>query len=273
MIREYIEYVRNNKGLTAGTCEEYTKDLETAQEWLRTQNVTAWSKATKATWETWVAEMSQSGLMAATIKRRISAVRGLYQYAWIKGYGTENPARYVSTPKLEENLPNTLLLSDIEDTVADEGIVYEVRLAIALMAETGMRSTECRTLRREDIDEEGHTIRVKGKGRKERYVMYGELTELLLKHCTVMSGKLFEAEDYAFRHAVWAALRQHTRAEKCGCHTLRHTFASTMLNNGAPLSSIQILLGHSTVKTTERYARVAMPTVRQDYQRYWKRGA
>lgn len=268
MIKEFCNYMVMNKGCSELTAAEYSKDLALFVGWLRESgSAHRWRDVTRAIVERWVSEMSESGLAASTIKRRVSAVRGLYQYAWLQGLTVENPAKWVSTPKKIMRTPRTVPAADIAAAINDEQAPMWARLAVALIAETGMRVSECRTLTAQSIDLESRTIHVMGKGRKERYVMYGELSASLLQHTPIISGTLFEQGDYEFRHAIWALMRKHTRAEKCSAHKLRHTFASEMLRNGAPIESISLLLGHASVKTTEIYAHSTLTRVRQDYER------
>lgn len=270
MIAEFQTWLQLNKGYSQQTVKEYGKDLHYFVEWL-TSNTDRrrWSEVTKETVDNWVMWMAAAQLAPATIKKRVSALRGLYQYAWQMGMTKENPAKYVATPKREKKLPCTLEAAEIGAAITDGSTDLQTRAMIAIIAETGIRISELRNIQRNDIDTADHSIRIHGKGSKERKVYYGSMTAAYISSSLCVGhGKLFEIEDRAARYNIWVALRKHTKAEKCSSHIIRHTWATEMLNNGAQLKSISQLLGHSSVKTTEIYARLKDSSVKSDYEQH-----
>lgn len=259
-----------NRGLSELTGNEYLKDLRNIQTWMvRQAKIERWSAVTKEQIDDYVNDLTNEGLKPATIKRRISCLRSFYQWAWVQGLQKENPAKYVSTPKLGQLVPKTLPTEVIQATITDGTIPLQTRAMVAVLAETGVRIGELLDMRLTDVDKEHRRIVVRGKGSKERLVYYGDMTASVVSNAqTVGSGRLFPLCDREARYRIHSALRRHTAAPKASSHIIRHTWATEMLNAGASLSTIQSLLGHSSVKTTERYAKVAGVTVAAEYNKY-----
>lgn len=263
MIQEYINYLQHNKGYSVQTCTEYRKDLEKFVKWLRgSTQIERWGMVTKDVIDSWVRDMSVNDMAPCTIKRRVSALRGLYQYAWVKGLCTDNPAKYVSTPKKGHRLPKTADVDKLWQAIRNVGTDGETKLALAIMAETGVRLGELLYMRVNDVNLGERSIVVRGKGNKERKVYYGDMTAELIGRCVVIGGGLLiSSSARELRYKVHAA----TGASP---HNIRHTWATVMLNNGCPLDSISKLMGHASVKTTEIYAEVATATLAADYNKY-----
>lgn len=270
VIESFVEYMTKNRGLSELTGKEYRKDLRDIQTWMVTHaKVERWSTVTKDLIDDYVSDLVSEGLKPATIKRRISCLRSFYQWAWVQGLQKENPAKYVSTPKLSHLVPKTLPTEVIQATISDATIPQQTRAMVAVLAETGVRISELLDMRLTDVDVEHRRIVVRGKGDKERSVYYGVMTAGVVANAkAVGAGRLFPLCDRDARYRIHSALRRHTTSPKASSHIIRHTWATEMLNAGASLSTIQALLGHSSVKTTERYAKVAGVTVATEYNKY-----
>lgn len=269
MIQEFINYLEKNKGYSPQTCGEYRKDLERFVKWLKIHHVEKWSNVEKATVDLYVSDMADEGLKPATIKRRISTIRSFYQYAWVMGYQKENPLKYVSTPKLGEALPKTIEQDDLRMTILDGTININVRGLIAFIAETGCRISEALSVTKADFNQETRSIRIWGKGKKERVVYYGDITAAYVKYAKVIGNcPIWMWSQRQARFLIWQALRKHSYAKQLSPHAIRHSFATGILNNGAPITTVQVLLGHKSVETTQRYAKVAQATAASDYKKY-----
>lgn len=269
MIQEFINYLEKNKGYSPQTCGEYRKDLIQFVKWLKSHHVEKWSNVEKATVDLYVSDMADEGLKPATIKRRISTIRSFFQYAWVMGYQTENPVKYVSTPKLGEALPKTIDQDDLRMTILDGTININVRGLIAFIAETGCRISEALSVTKADFNQETRSIRIWGKGKKERVVYYGDITAAYVKYAKVIGNcPIWPWTQRQARFLVWQALRKHSNAQQLSPHAIRHSFATGLLNNGAPITTVQALLGHKSVETTQRYAKVAEATAANDYLKY-----
>lgn len=269
MIQEFINYLEKNKGYSPQTCGEYRKDLELFVKWLKSHHIEKWSDVEKSTVDLYVSDMAEEGLKPATIKRRISSIRSFYQYAWVMGMQAENPAKYVSTPKLGEALPKTIDQDDLRMTILDGTININVRGLIAFIAETGCRISEALSVTKADFNQETRSLRIWGKGKKERIVYYGDITAAYVKYVRVIGNcPIWTWTQRQARFFVWQALSKHSDAKQLSPHAIRHSFATGLLNNGAPITTVQALLGHKSVETTQRYAKVAEATVANDYLKY-----
>lgn len=269
-IEQFAAYIIKNRGLSERTATEYRKDLRVIQTWIRQQaKVERWSQLDKETIDEMVADWSTEGRKPATVRRRISTLRTFFQWAWLKGLQKDNPSKYVSTPKLGQHTPKTLESSEINETLTDTSTDATTKAMITVMSETGIRIGELLSLRLCDIDKEHRQLTVRGKGNKERRVYYGDGTESMLQYVTAVgTAQLFNLSDREARFRIHEALRRHTQKEHCSSHTLRHTWATSMLNAGADLKTISVLMGHASVKTTERYAQVAGATTAAQYNKY-----
>ena len=223
-------------------------------------------------------------LKNTTISRRISALRTFYNYLLEKGFVKGNIFLNVKNPKLEKKLPNYLNYTEIEellesiDTKTDEGL--ERRLLIEMFYSTGCRVGEMVNVKISDIDFSSKTIKVMGKGSKERIVYYGDYASKYLEDYLKnkdKKGYLFtnkrgekltiEEVEYIVRDIMkHISIKTHVTP-----HTLRHTFATHLLNNGADIRTVQELLGHANLSTTGIYTHVSSDRLKDVYFKTFKR--
>lgn len=223
-------------------------------------------------------------LKNTTISRRISALRTFYNYLLEKGFVKSNIFLNVKNPKLEKKLPNYLNYTEIEellasiDTRTDEGL--ERRLLIEMFYSTGCRVGEMVNVKISDIDFNSKTIKVMGKGSKERIVYYGDYASKYLEDYLKnkdKKGYLFtnkrgekltiEEVEYIVRDIMkHISIKTHVTP-----HTLRHTFATHLLNNGADIRTVQELLGHANLSTTGIYTHVSSDRLKDVYFKTFKR--
>lgn len=270
MIEEYLTYIKGVRGLSDATVEGYRKDLHAFSRW-GNRNGKRWSTLSERDCDLWLIDMEREGLKPATRNRRLSALRQLLTWAHHKGLLKSNAARFCQSAKKDETLRKTVSVEKIDDFLQNyepstAGFIAE--LLVSVMLETGLRISEATAIREEDINEEEQRIKVNGKGKKERYVFYGERTKKALGIWTKGHGGrlLPDWSQQAFRCIIEEQLQPY-----CGkmCpHQLRHTFATEMLNNGMPISTLSFLLGHKKVETTQIYAKVATKTAGREYEQY-----
>lgn len=223
-------------------------------------------------------------LKNTTISRRISALRTFYNYLLEKGLVKSNIFLNVKNPKLEKKLPNYLNYTEIEellasiDTKTDEGL--ERRLLIEMFYSTGCRVGEMVNIKISDIDFNSKSIKVMGKGSKERIVYYGDYASKYLEDYLKnkdKKGYLFtnqkgekltiEEVEYIVRDIMkHISIKTHVTP-----HTLRHTFATHLLNNGADIRTVQELLGHANLSTTGIYTHVSSDRLKDVYFKTFKR--
>ena len=228
--------------------------------------------------------MDTCNLKNTTISRRISALRTFYNYLLEKGFVKSNIFLNVKNPKLEKKLPNYLNYTEIEellasiDTSSSEGL--ERRLLVEMFYSTGCRVGEMVNIKISDIDFSSKTIKVMGKGSKERIVYYGDYASKYLEDYlknkdrkeylfTNKRGEKLTIEEveYIVRDIMkHISIKTHVTP-----HTLRHTFATHLLNNGADIRTVQELLGHANLSTTGIYTHVSSDRLKDVYFKTFKR--
>lgn len=264
MIYNFIQYLRINRGLSENTCKAYEEAMRSFATFVNTSHKgMTWRTITKNIIDEYVVELVAAGVAAATIKQHISALRTFYKTCMAMGAEINNPARFVSTPKLGEELPKTIETEAISAALNDSSVPAQAKAAIAIIFETGIRLQELLDLRPGDIHPETQSITVRGKGKKQRTVYYGELTRKY--------GRCWHGEQHTqrgVRHLVYNALKPYSKAQQLSPHAIRHTFASQLLNNGMAMEGIRVLLGHEHLETTEVYAKLANRTTRQLYLQF-----
>lgn len=264
MIETFVNYLRFNRGLSENTLRAYEQGLHDFARYMLTLGVGArWSTVTKLQIDGYVRDLVNRELEPATIKQRISALRTLYKTMMAMGAIKTNPARYVSTPKLNDSLPKVIERNAIAHALASPKVNIQTKAAIAIIFETGIRIQELLDLKPEDVNYEQQSIKILGKGNKERTVYFGSLTK---QYIGIWKGS--EHTQRELRQDIFYALRDFSNAEQLSPHAIRHTMATEMLNNGMSIEGISMLLGHKSIKTTEIYARLSNKQAQQQYLQF-----
>lgn len=269
MIKSFLEYQAKVKNLTPRTCGEYRKDLGVFAAWLQLRGRKL-TEVSKSTVDAYLMDLHDRGMQPETIKKRLTAVRMFYQWAWHDGLMAENPARFCQSPKPALKLPRTAEVSQLDNylgTPISSSRSARVHLLVALLLETGMRLSEAMDVRWRDIDRHQRMITIWGKGRKQRIVFFGKRTADLLEVLPSMGDHLL---NFSCERRLREELSDEVGRYVKGIHPhmLRHTFATAMLNAGCPLKDVSVLMGHAHVTTTERYARVAINRLQTQYTNY-----
>lgn len=278
-IDKYLEYLKVVKKDSNYTISNYRIDLEELYDF-NTDILELKSKDVSDYLEFLYARK----LSRSTIARKISSIRGFYQYLQGEGIILENPFKEVASPKRNMSLPKYVKSSDIEKMFLcfDKSDVFGQRNALLLemLYATGVRIGELVNIKLKDINRYDRTIKIFGKGRKERVVVYGsyceDALELYLKDGRKELDKkksefLFlnkdgnRLSDRYVRKVIDEVVRKCQVEYKVSPHTLRHTFATDMLNNGADLMTVKELLGHSSVNTTGIYTHVSNEQLKKVY--------
>lgn len=263
MISTFITYLETNKGFSVKTAKAYEASLKEFALFINTNEPgTRWSTVTKQQIDDYVSWLSSNMYSASTIKQRISALRTFFTTCRALGANIQNPARYVSTPKLAETLPKAVGIATVNATLADATVDAKSKAVIAIIVESGLRLQELIDLREQDIDTTNRSIRVHGKGNRERIVYYGALTEKYF----ISNWEFDVTGQRDIRRMVYNALSKHSDGGQLSPHALRHTFATNMLNHNMRIESVSSLLGHKQVTTTQRYARLTNTSLRKEYE-------
>lgn len=261
MIAEFLKYKMQVQNLSEGTVKEYGKNLRAFATWESVHHPnTGWSQVTKQHIEEHMIAMSGARMKPRTIQLRVAALRSFYNYQMSQGRMKQSPAKYVQMPKAGQQLPATVSLEALTRYMmkpASTLATLETQALTALLVETGIRIQEALDIKPADIDKRQHSIKVNGKGNKQRVVYYGEMTaakmNALAAHIDYTQG-FFHRDQRQYREMMTNELKGII--EYIHPHMLRHTFATEMLKNGTPLKYVSELLGHESVKTTERYTHV-----------------
>jgi integrase/recombinase XerC len=219
-----------------------------------------------------LAELHQRGLSKASSARKLAGLRSFFRYLCREGRLQANPARALATPRLEKRIPSVLdeaQAAAIVDMPGDATAAVRGRAILELLYATGIRCAEAVALDVHELDLGARMVRVLGKGRKERVVLFGRRAADALRAWLQERARLRPRSDALFVNArggrfsgrsvrtlVATRVKQVALVRRCSPHTLRHSFATHLLMRGADLRAIQELLGHSSLSTTQRYTHV-----------------
>ncbi len=287
LIEAFIDYLRFERGLSERTIEEYQNDLEAFESFFKSlDGDLTWNSVDTDIVREWVVQMMERGNKASSVQRRMSALRSCYRFLLKRGKVTRDPVRSITSPKKERVLPAFIReedmqrLLDSENTFADNFEGRRDRLIIELFYETGLRLSELIGLNVEDISLVAQTIRVTGKGNKQRLVPFGDRLLSLIKGylderstlpvigsvAVFISAKGERLKGDKVRMMVKSKLGLVTTQKKRSPHVLRHTFATTMLNHDADLQTVKELLGHERLQTTEIYTHTTFEELKRVYE-------
>ena len=286
-IREYLSYLRVEKGLAENSLVAYRTDLAKLREWSEKNGLNL-LKITRTDLREWLIDLSGKMLSENSKRRLLSSLRGFYKFLMFEGHITENPAENLDSPQKSFYLPKFLNQSDVEkllsqpDTSTETGL--RDRAILELLYSSGLRVSEAVNIRIRDIDLDGGVLTTTGKGSKTRRVPVGtsaaEWVKSYLayrrKHENTGSQNVFVAPagKPLTRQIIHAMIKEY--AEKCGLegvspHTLRHSFATHLVQNRADIRSVQQMLGHADISTTQIYTHITDSHLKKAYESFHPR--
>jgi integrase/recombinase XerD len=291
-IERYIDAMWMEKGLSDNSLSSYRRDLRQFHDWLATNKDSSILRADRSALQAYLGARLRQGQSPRSTARFMSCVRGFYHYLLREGRITVDPTLDVDSPKLGRPLPKSLSEQDVERLLQapdlDVALEFRDRTMLEMLYACGLRVTELTSLQLVQVSINQGVVRVFGKGSKERLVPMGEEALLWLRR--YMAGPRAELlkgipSDVVFpsrrgrqmtRQTFWYrikiyALRAGIRQE-LSPHTLRHAFATHLLNHGADLRVVQLLLGHSDLSTTQIYTHVAKQRMQELHSRHHPRG-
>jgi len=287
-ISEFLDYMRYERRRSEQTLQGYRLDLEAYVAYLDTlEGHVIIDTADTEDIRGWIEAMMDRGNSPTSICRRLSAVRSMYRYALARGLVSHDPAHIVRGPKKSRYLPQFVREDDMDRLLdsAEWGSDYistRARTILILLYETGMRASELTSLDDSSVDFAQGEIRVTGKGNKQRAIPFGdELRTQLHEYIRQRDAMWQQRIDTALilndrgsrmtyvqlRKEVMTRLSAIGNLAKRSPHVLRHSFATAMLNNGADLESVQKLLGHSELSTTEIYTHTTFEQLKKVYSK------
>jgi integrase/recombinase XerC len=294
---DFLVHLEKERDVSPNTVKAYDRDLREFSAFLAHYYGGAawsWQGVDRIAMRGFLAHLARRGLSKRSMTRTLSAVRSFYRYLHRNELVEANPARAVGAPRLEKHLPGYLdraqidLLFQMAEVRAWEGKFIDVRnLAILeLFYSTGIRLSELQGLSRGDLDLVSQQAKVRGKGRKERIVPIGDTATRALRNYEAKRDELIRAIGpkadrmavflsrtgrrigvWAIQKAVKGFLRQIDEEAGLSVHSLRHTFATHLLDAGADLRAVQELLGHASISTTQIYTHTSVERLKQVYRK------
>jgi integrase/recombinase XerD len=287
LIREYISYLRVEKGLAKNSLEAYERDLAKLRTWTE-KNQLDLLALTRQDLREWLIDLSRAKLSENSKRRLISSIRGFYKFLMIDGHIKASPAEDLDSPQKGVYLPKFLNQAEIDTLLLQPEVSTEAglrdRAILELMYACGLRVSEAVTLRLKDIDLDAGILTTIGKGSKTRRVPIGSSAVEWLKSYLALRRKHENIEiDNLFitplgrsinRQLIYNFIKEYS--EKCGLegvspHTLRHSFATHLVQNSADIRSVQLLLGHADISTTQIYTHMTDAHLRKSYEKFHPR--
>ena len=288
-LRLFLEYLAVEKGLARNTILSYARDIRKFLGFVKAGKL-AWNRVPEETVVRFIHKESRAGLSARSLARLISALRSFFKFLLLSGFVKMDPSSQLTTPSTWRSLPKFLTVKEVEELLGapDDKKPRGVRdrAMLEVLYGSGLRVSELASLRLAEVNLEDGFLVCRGKGGKERIVplgrsacdaakrylaevrplvVSGERDELFLSR----RGKPFS------RQGLWKLIRQHAReaglAAKISPHILRHSFATHLLERGADLRSVQLMLGHSQITTTQIYTHVSRERLRRVYDQFHPR--
>ena len=289
LLERWLDHIWMEKGLGDQTLASYRSDLEQFALW--SQQRSGLLQADRIVVLEWLSALMQRGLSARSVARKMSALRGFYRWALQERLLAEDPTLLVARPKIGRPLPKSLTESDVDALLAapdvDTTLGLRDRAMLEVLYASGLRVSELVGLTLSQINLRQGLVRVVGKGNKERLVPLGEEAQDWLVRYLRDSRPLLlgdEGDDIVFpsqrrqpmtRQTFWHRIRQLAVIagvqKPLSPHTLRHAFATHLLNHGADLRVVQMLLGHSDLSTTQIYTHVARQRLHDLHARHHPR--
>lgn len=283
-LESFLDYLNYELNYSFHTIKSYEEDLNNFFSYVQENNIN-YLKIDKDSIRLYLKYLDENKLNNRTISRMLSALRTFYKYLVLKKIIKNNPFRDIRNPKVGKRLPNYLNNLEIEDLTnsynLDDPTSIRNHLIIELLYSTGIRVSELVNIKIHDIDLNDNTIRVFGKGSKERIVLFGDYAKDIIKKYLKEARDTFikkNINDYLILNCFGNQLTTRSVEEivkkaskglklnnKVTPHTIRHTFATDMLNNGADIKSVQELLGHSSLSTTQIYTHLTNDRIKSVY--------
>lgn len=287
-VEDFLTHLTVEKGRSQNTLSAYRLDLGRYVEHLASTSVTSASSSDVQEFR----ELLESrGLARASVNRSLAAVRGLHRYLFAEGVAAHDPTADMAPAKLPKGLPKALREDEIvrllEAVIGDDTFARRDRALLELLYGTGMRISECVGLGLDDLDLDAALLRVTGKGNKQRLVPLGRLADDALRDWLSPGGrselapeewKVRDDQMAVFlnhrggrlsRQGIWGVVRKHGLAagiaDRLTPHVLRHSCATHMLDHGADIRTVQEMLGHSSISTTQLYTKVSTDLLLRAY--------
>lgn len=291
-IAEFLHYIKVERGLAHNTIQSYERDLNQYEQYIvHVENVRNINEIKRQTIVQFIYHLKERGRAETTVARMIASIRAFHQFALREKLAETDPSVHLDIPKASKRLPKVLALSEVEalleSPVGNDPFSIRNRALLETLYATGMRVSELLQLTLTDTHLTMGFVRCIGKGNKERIIPLGEAAkkavESYLEHGRSVLLKN-NRHDYLFvnhhgkplsRQGFWKILKQLAKQanieKELTPHTLRHSFATHLLENGADLRAVQEMLGHADISTTQIYTHVTKARMKDVYTLYHPR--
>ncbi|CAM3056977.1 site-specific tyrosine recombinase XerD [Lactiplantibacillus plajomi] len=291
-LADYLHFLRVERGLVTNTIKSYSQDLTAFSTYLVTQKIHHYEQVDRYVLLNYLQFMDEAGKSRNTIIHSVSSLRKFFQYLVSMHVTTSDPMIKIDTPKRAHHLPQVLSANEVERLLAvpklDTPLGLRDRTILEVMYATGLRVSETISLKMDDLHLDLGLIQTIGKGDKERIIPIGDVAiDFVTRYLKTARPKLASAKrrnPYLFlnnhggqltRQGVWKNLKAIVKAagieKNVTPHTLRHSFATHILENGADLRVVQELLGHADISTTQIYTHITKKRLAEVYNKYHPR--
>ena len=286
-VREYLLYLQVEKGLAKNSLESYQRDLQKLKNWAEKNDFDLLALTRKDLRE-WLIDLAGENLSENSKRRMVSALRGFYKFLMFDGHIKKNPAEDLDAPQKGFYLPKFLNQTDVENLLQVPDISTEIglrdRAILELMYACGLRVSEAVDLRISDVELDAGILTCKGKGSKTRKIPIGKSAVEWLKSYLVLRRKKEKVEIQNLfvtflgrrlnRQIIFLFIKEYS--EKIGLqdvspHTLRHSFATHLVQNSADIRSVQQMLGHADISTTQIYTHITDAHLKKTYEKFHPR--
>jgi integrase/recombinase XerD len=292
LVEQYLHFLAVERGASLNTLEAYSRDIRQFLEFAEASGVASSLAVNPGHVTAFLGELRGQGHSSATVNRKLAAIRGFYKYQLREARVEENPLARVETARTWMRLPGTLSRDEMETLLAQppEATPAGVRdrAMLELLYATGIRVSELATLTLNRVNRQMGFLVTVGKGRKERIVPVGrsalgwlgryieQARPVFLKKKTSTALFLNRSGERFTRQGLWKLIKKYAKMagleRKVHPHTFRHSFATHLLEGGADLRSVQVMLGHTDISTTQIYTHVTRERLKEIHRKYHPRG-
>ncbi len=294
-LKEFISYLKLQRNFSSLTCKSYLEDVSFFLGFIKVNGI-RYTEVTPNLIRGYLLDLSNSGLSKATIKQNLASLKHFYKFLFTQGYIKTDPFEFVTSPKLDARLPDFLNENEIQQLFKanmerSDNLKYRDQAILELLYASGLRASELVSLTFQNIDIRNRVIRVIGKGNKQRIVPFSNSAKIALQNYFDMCRNNLVSKDKSNKMNTYVFLNNNGKQltsrgleyvlkeieKKSNCymklhpHKLRHSFATTMLSNGADLRVIQELMGHESIGTTQIYTHVSYTQMKEVYNNCFPR--
>ncbi len=286
LVQKFVDFLENEKGLSDNTLQSYSRDIQQYMLHLQEINIPNIAGVNKTTVIAYLLYLKKKGRATSTISRNLASIRSFYQYLYKIDMIEQDPTQNLESPKVEKKLPQILSTQEVELLLDQPKCVdlkgYRDKAMLELLYATGIRVSELISLNLDDVNLEMGFVKCI-KGSKERVIPLGSMAINSIKEYIKKSRSMMiqnPSEQALFvncngrrltRQGFWKIIKLYKNQAKINKeitpHTLRHSFAAHLLENGADLRSIQEMLGHSDISSTQIYAQLTKNKIKEVYQK------